>query len=569
MTYHQRCALVTLALAGVLSAQTCPGEISPVDVSSADIVIGDGSPALCTEQAIRDALAQGGTIRCDCGSAPPTVTVSSEFVLDKDVVFDGGGITLDGGGSTRIFRKINKTANQRGSLEFTLQNVTLQNGMGDSLGGAVLNQTFGKFHAINVNFVNNHCAEQETPDWGGGAVYNFLQTEVDFANCTFTNNSGANGGAVAGIGNSMNIYNCVFDGNRATGQGGGADAGPTGQGGIGGAVYIDNLNINGVNAYLAICRSTFADNQSNAHAGALFCYMHSDKGATAVIDQCTFSHNSEAVNQAGAIYVQNRTLDLTNSTFVGNTTPSQGGALWSYQTSITINNCTFDSNSTTGDYGMGGAIAAGTGALTISNCTFAHNTATHFAAVIKRNIAATISNSLFMYNGLDADAPSVNYWAGSIMDKNIPLNDLGGNMASPRYYGPDFIVDEFLKAQTGITIDDAELEPLADNGGPTMTMALPEASPAVNAGNGTCSAADQRGVARVGGCDAGAFEYGELPVLLHTPRSAPVGPAPRVTRVLVGPESANRYLGVCYDVRGRRVGGANRSARAVRMLVTP
>ena len=60
-----------------------------------------------------------------------------------------------------------------------------------------------------------------------------------------------------------------------------------------------------------------------------------------------------------------------------------------------------------------------------------------------------------------------------------------------------------------ITIADPQLGALADNGGGTSTMALPNASPAVGAGNNaTCPATDQRGVARRQGarCNIGAFE---------------------------------------------------------------
>ena len=54
------------------------------------------------------------------------------------------------------------------------------------------------------------------------------------------------------------------------------------------------------------------------------------------------------------------------------------------------------------------------------------------------------------------------------------------------------------------------LAPLADNGGPTQTHALVSGSPAIDAAGATCSATDQRGIARPqpanGNCDIGAFE---------------------------------------------------------------
>ncbi len=60
-----------------------------------------------------------------------------------------------------------------------------------------------------------------------------------------------------------------------------------------------------------------------------------------------------------------------------------------------------------------------------------------------------------------------------------------------------------------ILLTDLGIEPLADNGGPTLTHALREDSPAIDAGLGTCPSTDQRGNARPvgGGCDVGAYEY--------------------------------------------------------------
>jgi hypothetical protein len=55
---------------------------------------------------------------------------------------------------------------------------------------------------------------------------------------------------------------------------------------------------------------------------------------------------------------------------------------------------------------------------------------------------------------------------------------------------------------------DPRVGPLADNGGPTYTRALLAGSPAIDAGGTGCPETDQRGAARVGGCDIGAFEYG-------------------------------------------------------------
>ena len=73
---------------------------------------------------------------------------------------------------------------------------------------------------------------------------------------------------------------------------------------------------------------------------------------------------------------------------------------------------------------------------------------------------------------------------------------------------------------------DPQLGPLADDGGPTKTMALLSNSPAINAADpANAPPKDQRGVARNGLPDIGAFEFaGLLPVTLgNISTRGPVG----------------------------------------------
>ncbi len=483
--------------------------LDPVDMSNA-VVVGDGTAQSCTEEAIRKAIETADTILCNCGASPPTIQIQREIVLSKDLVFDGGSITFDGGSKTRTFRK-EPAANQAAGLSFIIQNCSFTNGLGDSLGGAIYNRTFGTFTAINVSFSNNRCAVLETPDWGGGAVYSLLQREVIFSNCTFTNNSGANGGAIGGIGNSMTIINCSFENNRATGKGGGADVGPTGKGGIGGAIYIDNVNINGINAYLRIAGSSFKGNRSNDHAGALFTYFIAGSGSSALIDRCLFSNNAEQVTKAGAIYHQNGTLLLANSTFTGNRTPTQGAGLWTHGAQSIITNSTFHDNAVTKENGLGGAYCLSQGSSQITHCTFANNSSTHFAAAIMNSGTLTIVNTLFYNNTLDYTATNHNAWAGVTINKGSTLSDGSGNMQWPiSYQSPNntMVTDEWLNENPNVMQDDAQLQSLADNGGPTLTMALPSGSPAINKGvTNPAIPIDQRGESRDASPDIGAFEF--------------------------------------------------------------
>ena len=87
------------------------------------------------------------------------------------------------------------------------------------------------------------------------------------------------------------------------------------------------------------------------------------------------------------------------------------------------------------------------------------------------------------------------------------VTDAGNNLSS-----------DASSAFTGtgsLTNTDPKLGPLADNGGPTFTMALLPSSPAIDAGSTLgAPATDQRGIARPQGpgVDIGAFEYQYIPV---------------------------------------------------------
>jgi hypothetical protein len=98
----------------------------------------------------------------------------------------------------------------------------------------------------------------------------------------------------------------------------------------------------------------------------------------------------------------------------------------------------------------------------------------------------------------------------------------------------------------GETFPDPKLGPLADNGGPTLTMALLPGSPAIDAGNTSLApATDQRGFPRPAGlaADIGAFEYGSVMQVIALSRSGAtglnilaVGKAGRSCRLLSSPD---------------------------------
>src|SRR5262249_26060955 len=97
------------------------------------------------------------------------------------------------------------------------------------------------------------------------------------------------------------------------------------------------------------------------------------------------------------------------------------------------------------------------------------------------------------------------------------MTDVGHNLSSDASCG--------FTNSGSLNNTDPKLAPLANNGGPTLTMALLPGSPAIDAGDTAAAPPiDQRGIARPVGpaSDIGAFEYG-LPAILQVSRSGGSG----------------------------------------------
>ncbi|MBC8111224.1 MAG: hypothetical protein H7Y04_09220, partial [Verrucomicrobia bacterium] len=415
-------------------------------------------------------------------------------------------LTISGGNAHRIFDK-EAPANQGEGTLFGVQNMKLINGRASNeLGGAaILGRFFGSLKVINVTFDNNQ-SQLSNAD-ACGAVHTGGYKEVLFANCVFNNNKAANGGAVGTIGSSQTFINCRFENNEATGTGGTFD-----KGGSGGAVYVDGIDQNGVNNTMSMCGCVFINNKAKYQSGALNVIFYAGKGSSFSIDKCSFEKNSCTPDKGGAFYFMNGTLNLTNSTFADNSTPSIGGGIWTSNYNATIANCTFKGNlAVNGNDGLGGAVALdGSGAnknATITNCTFAENRAGNFASGIFNGGSLTLTNNLFANNQVGNGFQS-NPYGGAVINKGSAITINPGNLQFPKGYTGQFGVqerDDWMNNE--VMSEDPLLSALADNDGPTKTMALPTNSPAKDKGTTAGSPnADQRGKPRKGNVDIGAFE---------------------------------------------------------------
>jgi predicted outer membrane repeat protein len=253
---------------------------------------------------------------------------------------------------------------------------------------------------------------------------------------------------------------------------------------------------------------------------------------TVTISNTTFSGNSPyfSGHSASCGAIDNRgTMTITTTTFdtnYANNNSTAGGAICNGAT-LTVTDSTFTNNSSSGNNsGLGGAIFHYAGNLTVTNSTFYLNSAaTSGGAIYSDGGTVQISNSTFGINAENIGGGGAVANAGSsvhIQNSIIANGGNGGNCGGPiTSYGYNLSSDDScdFTNQGDLNNTDPMLGKLQGNGGPTQTMALPNGSPALDAGNpagcrdfaGVLLTTDQRGDPRPGGnetsgCDLGAYE---------------------------------------------------------------
>ncbi len=240
-------------------------------------------------------------------------------------------------------------------------------------------------------------------------------------------------------------------------------------------------------------------------------------------------------------------MTLSDTTVASNSVgEGNGGAIDNYEGFLVVEHSTFDSNSAV----IGGAIDNEAGTLEVYSSTFHSNSANFGAGISGYGGTTYVSNSTFTQNDASSQGGAVYVFdlAGLLRLTNSTFDDneagLGGGVynagAASVQLGSVLIAENnggdlhgsfnslgynVIGSTSGATFsgDTAtnlvngaaqpiNVEALADNGGPTETMALEAGSTSI--GHGNCNSlsgippvtTDQRGVTRKFPCDVGAYE---------------------------------------------------------------
>jgi hypothetical protein len=278
---------------------------------------------------------------------------------------------------------------------------------------------------------------------------------------------------------ALTVLDTTFSGNAATATGG-RGAG-TGNGGPGSIAYAGGLLIAPGALTASVTASSITGNVGDASGGT-----HGPAGGTA---------GPGGTVQGGGIKttVSSSVLTFGNVTVAANiarsspTGTAQGGGVFAAASGagkISLTNATLSANSASGPAGASGGNLQPSGSVELRDTILAAGIAMAGA----QNCSATTTS---LGHNLEDTTPSQ-----------------CGLVATGDRVGADPL-----------------LAPLEANGGPTSTMALLGASPAIDAGDASCPGRDQRGVVRPQGaaCDIGAYEL--------APGAVTTGAASAVTTV--------------------------------------
>jgi hypothetical protein len=255
-------------------------------------------------------------------------------------------------------------------------------------------------------------------------------------------------------------------------------------------------------------------------------------GGVMTVETSTISGNTAGADSrlAGGITNGNVTsttggsMTLTNSVVSGNTGVMGGIA---NNTLMSVAASTIAGNTAIQFGYVGGIVNGPSAVMAVRDSTVTGNT-THDTGLTAGGIfnfgALTLSydtvasNSTGIVNSADSVVPTPTVMlTGTIVAGSTAGPNCHGAIAEAQGANLDSGTSCDFSRRTDLTNTDPRLGPLADNGGPTATMALLAGSPVSDRGGSSangCPASDQRGMPRPdepadhGACDIGAYESG-------------------------------------------------------------
>jgi hypothetical protein len=329
---------------------------------------------------------------------------------------------------------------------------------------------------------------------GGGILAGSALTVI--SSVISGNNSDSAGGGIAATG-TLTIQHSTISGNTAGNAGGGM---------YGGAfVELDYSTVSGnsttgatssvnggggvfARGVVRLLRGDIRDNTSASSAGGAY----SAQGMN--VADSTITGNMATAGSGGGLYVNPATagvtLEISRTTISENTAQGNGGGV--FGGAVGLENSTLTANVASG---TGGGVQAGT--LMTNYATITQNQSVGAGGGVNFVMSADVDATILFDNTSGSATP----------------DDIAGAAAVTGQY--DIVGASSVGVPADTRTCDPQLGALADNGGPTQTMALGARSCAIDAADSIATVdTDQRGFARPAGtgttpiADIGAYEAG-------------------------------------------------------------
>ncbi|MEM7709031.1 MAG: choice-of-anchor Q domain-containing protein [Pseudomonadota bacterium] len=441
-----------------------------------DTLSDDLNPAGCSLREAVESINTGGNVGgCLATSRPgdefdtirfsPTVLPGQIFLTDRLLVEAGLRLlgpedgTLEISGSNLV--QLMLISNQ--SPGVALRNLHLTQGFSSNNGGGI--------SALAPLVVSNSVISQcESMAVGGGII---AAGGLTLDNVVLEDNLAGDAGAVYSIG-PLQISDSIFSGNTATGVIDG-----------GGALWVDHGGADPVQKNVSATR--FSGNEAPNGGAVLVSNTGDMPTEPLIIETSTFENNRATAGRGSAVMqkdgshtvVIRRSLLVDSMQSVAETQIDQEG------------------------------VPSDTARLQLVNSTVVGNDGLRANSQLDLRSVTMVLTTPQAGTALEVSPGRTARIRDSILLSEGGADCLGAMANIVENENNVFFTSTCAQTGANVITDDAQLGPLQDNGGATLTMAPLPGSPVIDAGSIFCPADDQRGAIRSdGACDIGAVEAG-------------------------------------------------------------
>ncbi len=499
------------------------------------VSINNGSVGLSGCSATGDAFGSNDTIEFDSALVGHTITISgSELALSKPMTIVGTGQTIQVSGNMRAMQVLP-------GADLDLSTVTISGGDTSAIGAGLdisqasvtltyvtvtgNNGSYGAgiyaYHST-LNLTESTLSYNTATGFGGGLLATHGSVVTLDSTSAYGNSADIGAGIIVSTGSQLTLNQLAVDNNVATSAGGGAAVLNSSTLSMSGGFVTSNSAGNNGGGIYAAYNSQFtmndvllADNSADYGGG-----VWSKSGTAVTLNRSTVSGNSATTLANGIGGFLFSTLTLTDSTVVGNvsgstSTATGGGIGFSNYSTVNIVNSTITGNTAASG---GGLHVVSHSTLKLVNSTITGNYAYGGGIAIADHTTAYLDNTIlshnyvtsgrsFEYGDATVDGTSTIEAYYSLLGTGLPLDSAPNSNADHHNH---FINIPLLNS-------------LANNGGPTRTMAPMAGSLAIDNGSvaralsatGNPLSYDQRGTGYPrllsGKVDIGAYQHQPAP----------------------------------------------------------